>query len=225
MDTLWYAGETWQLFAFGFAIWYATGIDDAIVFGGVMSGAKSFREKWWATLGLLAMYVTMLLVVVLVGASLTAFFGTEVFGIPIRHIITFCAMLFVIGLGFDAWNDDGSEKNEAIESHVPSSWYERIVAAIAGFFPRIAQDAFKGFGWNCSDDITVNTSNVLGKSALQTFWYLSGNAVGVISMIVAVWAVYGLLRHFADNHVLGFNRVRAVGIFFAAFLIFRSVTT
>jgi len=89
-------------------------------------------------------------------------------------------------------------------------------------FPRIAQDSFKGFGLNCTDDIAVNTAYIIGKSHEEMFWYLLGLTIGVISMIALTWSLYGMLQHFAKAYGVIFNRIRALAIWIAALLIFYS---
>lgn len=205
----------------GFLTWYATGIDDALIFGGIMSGAKTTREKMQATLGLLAMYVVMVVIVISVGKTFTLMIDYPLMGIPLKQFIFFFAMLLVIKYGLDAWNGT-AEDEEDEDRKIPNSWYERFVWMIGGIFPKIAQDSFKGFGLNCTDDIAVNSANIIGKTNMEVFWYLVGNAVGVLSMIAVVWMLYGLLQYFADKFGKSFDKVRACSMWFAAFLIYRS---
>ena len=211
-----------SLLGFGFTIWYATGIDDAIIFGGIMAGAKSTKEKWAATFGFLAMYVVMLGIVISIGSSLTALLDHQIVGIPLKSIIFMMASAFVFKLGLDAWKQVDESDDQANED-ASQGWFERGMALIGvGFFPRIAQDAFKGFVLNCTDDIAVNSANIIGKTNDEIFWYLLGNFLGVLSMIAMVWILYRMLRHFADGYGTIFNRVRAVTIWFAALLILYS---
>lgn len=214
MDQIW---NIPSLLGFGFTIWYATGIDDAIIFGGIMAGAKSKKEKWAATFGFLAMYAVMLGIVISIGSSLTALLDTQIAGIPLKSMIFMVASIFVFKLGLDAWKcADASDATD-------KGWFDRgMVLFGGGFFPRIAQDSFKGFGLNCTDDIAVNSANIIGKTNDEIFWYLLGNFSGVLSMIAMVWVLYQMLRHFADSYGLIFNRVRAIAIWFAALLILNS---
>ena len=115
--------------------------------------------------------------------------------------------------------DESDSTDDASE---PKGFYGKFVGFVSAGFPKIFRDAFKGFGLNCTDDITVNTANVIGKTGAETFFYLLGNAVGLITMIVGAWWLYRLIQHFAKNYARWFHRVRACGIWFAAFLIFRS---
>lgn len=206
----------------GFLTWYTTGIDDALIFGGIMSGAKTAREKMQATLGLLAMYVVMIVIVLSIGKTLTIMIDYPILGIPLKQFIFFFAMILVIKYGFDAWYSTADEEEEDEDRKIPDTWYEHFVWMIGGLFPKIAQDSFKGFGLNCTDDIAVNSANIIGKTNMEVFWYVVGNAVGVLSMIAVVWMLYNLLQYFADKFGRSFDKVRACSMWFAAFLIYRS---
>lgn len=217
--------QTWNissLLGFGFTIWYATGIDDAIIFGSIMAGAKSRKEKWAATFGFLAMYVVMLGIVISIGSSLTVLLDNQIAGIPLKSMIFIIASAFVFKLGLDAWRHV-DENDSHVNENTDYGWFDRGMALVGGgFFPRIAQDSFKGFGLNCTDDIAVNSANIIGKMNDEIFWYLLGNFLGVLSMIIMVWVLYRMLRHFADGYGTIFNRVRAIAIWFAALLILNS---
>ncbi len=213
--------EWLSLMGFGFLVWYATGIDDALIFGGVMSQAKTLRQKWHATLGLLGAYVIMLLIVILAGSSFTLLLSGKIFGNSIKHIFLFVAILFVTKLGWDAWGE-ASETGENEESSDNGGKLGKVLGTMTVFFPKITQDAFRGFGLNCLDDITVNTANLLGKSGIEIFWYLLGNGIGLFTMILLVWLIHASIARFAETGGWWFHRLRALGIWFAAFLIYRS---
>ena len=129
----------------------------------------------------------------------------------------------VFKLGVDAWQESySSEENSEEDDETNTSFYGKLVSLITVSTPKIFQDAFKGFGVNCTDDIAVNTANIIGKDWMETSWYLLGNIFGVISTIIGAWILYGALQYFAERYARWFHRVRACGIWFASFLIIRS---
>lgn len=212
-----------ELVVFGFAMWYATGIDDALIFGGIVTRAKTSRERWEAVFGLVLAFTLMCSVVLLIGGTLTSALDYEiVFRITSRDIVTTVILWFVIGLGRDAWFEASKESGNSDEGKEQTNTYTTFIERISCGFPKLSRDAFKGFGLNCLDDITVNTANVIDKSNAEIAQYMGGVTIGITFMIIVIWFAQVRLQTFSEKYGRVFHRVRAIGIWFAASLILYS---
>jgi hypothetical protein len=211
-----------ELMALGFAMWYATGIDDALIFGGIVTRAKNQREKLEATYGLVLAFTLMCTIVIFVGGTLTATLDLAVLGITIRDIVTCIVLWFVVKLGWEAWKESSAEGQEGDEDSVDANTYQNVIERISMRSPKFSRDAFKGFALNCLDDITVNTANIIDKDYSEIIEYMGGVTLGITSMILCIWFAQLQLQTFSERYGQVFHRVRAVGIWFAAGLIFHS---
>lgn len=192
-----------ELLILGFVIWYATGIDDALIFGGIFAQARTTRMRLYATLGLLLAFGIMCFFVVIVGTLLSSIFATSLFwGITIRDVVTVLAIAYIAYLGYGAWQ--GSENNSEEGGDLSKS---------------LGRQAFTGFILNCVDDFTVNTANILGRSSIEVWQYMSGVTFGIISMICITWYLQTLWGQFAARYGKVFDHTRACGIWLAAGLI------
>ncbi len=216
-----------ELVVFGFAMWYATGIDDALIFGGIVTRAKNHRERMEATFGLLLAYILMCSVVMLIGKTLTSTLDFSVLGITIRDVVTIIVLWFVVQLGWDAWKESntGDDDDGNTDDTDNENTYKTIIEKIAIRSPKFSRDAFKGFALNCLDDITVNTANIIDKSGTEIIQYMGGVTLGVTSMILGIWFAQIRLQTFSEKYGQVFHRVRAIGIWFAACLILQSWIT
>ena len=184
-------------------MWYATGIDDALIFGGIFAQAHTTKMRIGATLGLLGAFTLMCFVVVFAGILLSSIFTFSlIWGITVRDIVTALAVIFVTYLGYDAWqgSEDASEATENTNKN-------------------LGRQAFVGFMLNCLDDITVNTANILGRSDIEIWQYMSGVTLGIISMVCITWYLQSFWGQFAARYGKVFDRTRACGIWLAAGLI------
>ncbi len=192
-----------ELLILGFVMWYATGIDDALIFGGILTQAHTTKMRLYACFGLLFAFTLMCIVVVFAGTLLSSIFMLSlVWGITVRDIVTAIAILFVAYLGYDAWQ--GSENvSEATENTNKN----------------LGRQAFMGFLLNCNDDIAVNTANILGRSDIEIWQYVGGVTLGIISMVCITWYLQSFWGQFATRYGKVFDRIRACGIWLAAGLI------
>ena len=189
-----------ELLFLGFVMWYATGIDDALIFGGIFAQARTTKMRLHGTLGFLFAFTLMCIVVVFAGTLLSSIFTlTLIGGITVRDVVTVIALLFVIYLGYVAWQ--GSE-NVSEESENTNK--------------NLGRQAFMGFLLNCNDDIAVNTANILGRSDIEIWQYMGGVTLGIISMICITWYLQTFWGQFAARYGKVFDRTRACGIWLAA---------
>lgn len=146
----------------GFIGWFATGIDDIIIFSTIIITIASNLEKSFAVMGFFLGVIVM---------TILCFVGGVAYNILPKwtyYIITLIPIFLGIKTLIQSFDINEELKNMNIGKHT------------------IFMSAFLGYFLNSSDDIAYNLSWFAKLSSVQELVYISGIWMGAITMVVIV---------------------------------------
>lgn len=167
--------------AHGVLNWYVTGFDDLLIFSVIYLDAKKNRRGMLAIFGLLSAVACMIAFVAIAGET-------------VRGLGEYAKFSATIPIGYALWTTWRMFHEKSEEAETPD-WWMRYATFWKAFF---------GFAANCLDDIALNASMVAGVYAEHATEYLSGVALGAITMVVLARVVGKRIGEYPFFQIAGY---------------------
>lgn len=176
--------------AHGVVNWYVTGFDDLLIYSSTHLDARRKRKTAFAVAGLLVAVALMVALVALAGNKLSAFAEYAKWSAVVP-------LWYAAKGAYKIWKGEEDENEE-------ETWWMKY---------RVFGRAFFGFAANCLDDIALNTSMLAGAYAGHSVEYLSGIAIGAVTMVALAATLGNKIRDYPILYVLGYLLAASVILF------------